>query len=146
ATLRELGGSSQLRPPAALDAVLAAERAARIQLPNDYRALLTISDGAALWDHELFGLRDLRGDTGLARRARASLAATVRSGGIGMDACVPLGSWGPPDHWLLYDPRGVVRDGSPGYLVIAGDPTPLPDLATALGELAAAMRDVLATN
>jgi hypothetical protein len=146
-TLRTIGGPSRLEPPATLDAVLAAERASRIQLPNDYRALLTIADGAALWDHELFSTRDLRGDTQLAHRAREFLAMSASSGGIGMDACVALASWGPPNHWLLYDPRGAVRDGTPGYVVIAtADPQPLADLAAALRSLEAAARDVLATN
>jgi hypothetical protein len=144
--LRELGAQARLQPPAALDAVLAAERASKVQLPNDYRALLTISDGATLWDHELFGTRDLRGDTALAHRARASLAMLARSGGIGMDACVPLASWGQPDHWLLYDPRGVIRDGVPGYVMLAADPSPVADLAEALRRLEDSVRDVLATN
>ena len=146
-TLRALGGHSQLRPPASLDEVLAAERAGKIQLPNDYRALLTISDGAALWDHELFGTSDLRGDTRLAHRARAFLAMSANYGGIGMDACVPLASWGQRNHWLLYDPRGAVRDGSPGYVVMfTADPLPLADLTEALRTLSDSLRDSLATN
>ena len=147
AALHKLGGHSRLYPPAPLDAVLAAERAGRIQLPNDYRALLTISDGAALWDHELFGTRDLRGDTPLAHRAREFLATSTSYGGIGMDECVPLASWGRPNHWLLYDPRGTVRDGAPGYLVVfTADPWPIADLADAFRKLEDSVRDVLATN
>jgi len=145
--LHQLGGPSRLHPPASLDAVLAAERASKIQLPNDYRALLTISDGAALWDHELFGTRDLRGDTGLAHRAREFLAMSASYGGIGMDECVPLASWGEPNHWLLYDPRGVVREGEPGYVVmLTADPSPVTDLADALRRLEDSVRDGLATN
>lgn len=146
AAVREVGGHSRLQPPALLDAVLATERAGKIQLPNDYRALLTISDGAVLWDHELFGTRDLRGDTPLAHRAREFLAMSASYGGIGMDACVPLASWGHPGHWLVYDPRGVIRDGVPGYVMLAADPAPIADLTEALRRLEAAARDVLATN
>jgi hypothetical protein len=146
AALREIGGHSRLQPPATLDAVLAAERASRIQLPNDYRALLTISDGASLWDHELFGTGDLRGDTPLAQRAREFLATSARNGGIGMDACVALASWGQPGHWLLYDPRGVIREGTPGYVVMLADPLPIAGLTDALRRLEDAARDVLATN
>jgi hypothetical protein len=145
--LREIGGHSRLSPPASLDAVLAAERAGRIQLPNDYRALLTISDGVALWDHELFGTRDLRGDTGLAHRAREFLATSASYGGIGMDDCVPLASWGEPGHWLLYDPHGVVRDGAPGYvMLLTAESSPVADLTEALRRLEDAARDALATN
>jgi hypothetical protein len=146
AALREIGGHSRLQPPATLDAVLAAERASRIQLPNDYRALLTISDGAVLWDHELFGTGDLRGDTPRAHRAREFLATSAQSGGIGMDACVALARWGQPDHWLLYDPRGVIREGTPGYVVMLADPLPIAGLTDALRQLEDAARDVLATN
>jgi len=146
AALREIGGGSRLQPPATLDAVLAAERASRIQLPNDYRALLTISDGAVLWDHELFGTRDLRGDTPLAHRAREFLTASAQSGGIGMDACVALASWGQPDHWLAYDPRGVIREGTPGYVMMLADPLPVGGLTDALRRVEDAARDVLATN
>jgi hypothetical protein len=146
AAIREVGGQSRLQPPAPLDAVLAAERASKIQLPNDYRALLTVSDGAVLWDHELFGTRDLRGDTPLAHRAREFLAMSASYGGIGMDACVPLASWGQPGHWLVYDPRGVIRDGVPGYVMLAADPAPVADLTEALRRLEDSARDVLATN
>ncbi|HEX7842642.1 MAG TPA: hypothetical protein VF469_34450, partial [Kofleriaceae bacterium] len=76
----------------------------------------------------------------------ASLAMSARSGGIGLDACVPLASWGQPGHWLLYDPRGVVRDGVPGYVLLAADPSPVADLAEALRRLEDSVRDVLATN
>jgi hypothetical protein len=146
AALREIGGHNRLVPPATIDAVLAAERTSRIQLPNDYRALLTISDGAALWDHELFGTRDLCGDTPLAHRAREFLTTSAQNGGIGMDACVALASWGQPDHWLLYDPRGVIREGTPGYVVMLADPLPINGLTDALRRLEDAARDVLATN
>ena len=47
--LREYGEIVELRPPVRLDAILDAERARRISLPNDYRALLTITNAMWLW-------------------------------------------------------------------------------------------------
>ena len=146
-TLRELGEPSKLNPPATLEAVLAAERAKQIQLPNDYRALLTITDGMVMWESEFFGTLDYRGDTQLATRARAFLEMSVSYGGIGMDECVPLASWGQPNSWLLYDPRGAVREGDPGYVVmLTADPWPMADLADALLKIEDSVRDVLGTN
>ena len=146
-TLRELGEPSRLNPPATLEAVLAAERAKQIQLPNDYRALLTITDGMALCDHEFFGTGDYHSDTQLAQRARAFLEMSVSYGGIGMDECVPLASWGQPNNWLLYDPRGAVREGAPGYVVmLTADPWPMTDLADALLKIESSVRDARATN
>jgi hypothetical protein len=101
----------------------------------------------ALWDHEFFGTRDYRGDTPLAQRARAFLEMSVSYGGIGMDECVPLASWGQPNHWLLYDPRGSVREGDPGYVVmLTADPWPMTDLADALLKIESSVRDARATN
>jgi hypothetical protein len=146
-TLRELGEPSRFNPPATLEAVLAAERAKQIQLPNDYRALLTITDGMALCDHEFFGTGDYRSETQLAQRARAFLEMSVSYGGIGMDECVPLASWGQPNNWLLYDPRGAVREGDPGYVVmLTADPWPMTDLADALLKIESSVRDARATN
>ena len=146
-TLRELGEPGRLNPPATLEAVLAAERAKQIQLPNDYRALLTITDGMAMWDHEFIGTLDYRGETRLAARARAFLEMSVSYGGIGMDECVPLANWGQPNNWLLYDPRGAVREGDPGYVVmLTADPWPMHDLADALLKIEDSVRDVLSTN
>jgi hypothetical protein len=146
-TLREFGGPSRLNPPASLEAVLAAERAQQIQLPNDYRALLTITNGMTIWEHEFFGTLDYRGDTTLARHAREFLAMSASHGRIGIDECVPLASWGQPNSWLLYDPRGAVRDGDPGYVVmLAADPCPMNDLADALLKIEDSVRDVLGTN
>jgi len=146
-TLRQIGEPGKLNPPATLEAVLAAERAKQIQLPNDYRALLTITDGMAIWDHEFFGTLDYRGDTKLAARAREFLEMSVSYGGIGMDECVPLANWGQPNNWLLYDPRGAVREGDPGYVVmLTADPWPMNDLADALLKIEDSVRDVLSTN
>ena len=60
-------------PPTTLEDVLVTEKARKIQLPNDYRALLTLADGMKLWDNEFFGTRDYPGDTTLAKRAREYL-------------------------------------------------------------------------
>jgi hypothetical protein len=146
-TLRRFGEHGTFNPPASLEAVLAAERAKQIQLPNDYRALLTITDGMAMWEHEFFGTLDYRSDTQLATRAREFLEMSVSYGGIGMDECVPLASWGQPNSWLLYDPRGAVREGDPGYVVmLTADPWPMNDLADALLKIEDSVRDVLGTN
>ena len=69
-TLKELGGGVELRPPARLDAILDAERAAKISLPNDFRALLAMTNGMRLWDREFFATGDYREPTALAARAR----------------------------------------------------------------------------
>jgi hypothetical protein len=146
-TLRKFGEHGRLNPPATLEAVLATERAKQIQLPNDYRALLTITDGMVMWEHEFFGTLDYRGDTQLAARAREFLEMSVSYGGIGMDECVPLATWGQPNNWLLYDPRGAVREGDPGYVVmLTADPWPMNDLADALLKIEDSVRDVLGTN
>lgn len=146
-TAHELGEPSRLNPPATLEAVLGAERTTKIQLPNDYRALLTITDGMAIGDHEFFGTADYRGETRLASHAREFLEMSASYGGIGMDECVPLASWGQTNNWLLYDPRGAVREGDPGYVVmLTADPWPMADLADALAKLEDQIRDVLGTN
>ncbi|MGE0402280.1 MAG: hypothetical protein AB7T06_36605, partial [Kofleriaceae bacterium] len=115
--LDRLGQPATTNPPATLDDVLAAERASRIQLPNDYRAMLTITDGLAAWDHTFFGTKDLRG------------AALVRD-------CVPIASSTKPTEWLLYDPRG-------GYLFAD---QPVADLVTVLDRIGKIAADMLATN
>jgi hypothetical protein len=147
ATLRELGLQVELRPPVRLDAILDAERTAKISLPNDYRALLTITNGLKAWDHEFFGAGDFREATKLATRAHTYLAATTQPGAPGFSQCVPLANWQGPNDWLLYDRRGDLRGGHPGYVlrVEAGE-APLPDLATALARIEATARDVLGTN
>ena len=146
-SLRELGQQSMLNPPASLDTVLAIERAKHLQLPNDYRALLTITDGMRVWDNEFLGTIDYRGDTKLARRAREYLAKASDYGSRGIDECVPLANWGQPDDWLLYDPRGHLRGGEPGYvLMLDDDETPLYDLVAALERLERMARDILGTN
>src|SRR6185503_14272439 len=47
-TLKEFGESVDLRPGVRLDAILDAERAGKVSLPNDYRALLTLTNGIQL--------------------------------------------------------------------------------------------------
>ena len=140
-TLKELGEKVELRPPVRLDAILDAERARKISLPNDYRALLTITNGMRLWEHEFLGAGDYRETTPLAARAVHWMQST------GVADCVPLACWGNPHDWLMYDPRGRVRGGEPGYvLMISKDEQPLYDLASALAHLEDLAREVLGTN
>ena len=81
----------------------------------------------------------------LAQRARHFVHAEYATSGL-FD-CVPLASWGQPDEWLLYDPRGRVRGGAPSYLATQGkDEVLLDDLVAALAWLEAMTRDILGTN
>ena len=147
ATLKEYGEQSQLSPPTTLDNILATERARRIQLPNDYRALLTLADGMKVWDNEFFGTRDYRTETDLARRAREYLEMSAGYGATGIDECIPLANWGQPNDWLLYDPRGAVRRGEPGYvLMLNADEMPLDDLVAAIHWLERIASDTFGTN
>ncbi len=147
ATLREYGETVKLEPPATLDAILAAERTRRIQLPNDYRALLTISDGMTLWDRQFFGTLDYRTETTLARRARDYLEMGAKYGAAGIEDCVPLANWGQPNDWLLYDPFGRYRGGAPGIvLMLDTDEYALDGIAAALEQLDDVARDLLGTN
>lgn len=116
--LDRLGQPATKHPPATLDAVLAAERASRIQLPNDYRAMLTITDGMAAWEHTFLGTEDLRS------------APLVRDR-------VPIASGATPADWLLYDPYGD------GYFLAD---QPIADLVTALHRIGRIAADALATN
>ncbi|HEU4615975.1 MAG TPA: SMI1/KNR4 family protein, partial [Kofleriaceae bacterium] len=146
-TLREYGEQVELRPPVRLDAILDAERAHKISLPNDYRALLTITNGMRLWEHEFFGAGDYREATPLAARAARWIETTTASGATGLAECVPVACWGQPNDWLLYDPRGRIRGGEPGYvLMLDSDDHALEDLAAALGHLEDIAREVLGTN
>ncbi|MBA3498758.1 MAG: hypothetical protein H0T65_00175, partial [Deltaproteobacteria bacterium] len=111
-TLREFGEVAKLEPPATLDHILGAERIRKVQLPNDFRALLTLCDGLTLWDHTFFGTVDYRNETTLAKSAREYLEQSARHGRTGIDECVPLANWGQPNDWLLYDPHGRVRGGA----------------------------------
>jgi hypothetical protein len=147
ATLRELGEQSKLSPPAKLERIVAVERVRSIQLPNDYRALLTLSDGMRVWDHEFFGTADYRTETTLAQRARTYIEMSAGYGLAGIEDCVPLASWGQPNDWLFYDPRGTLRGDRPGYvLILTADPRPLEDLIEVLDHLETIVRDVLGTN
>ncbi|HEY4055079.1 MAG TPA: SMI1/KNR4 family protein [Kofleriaceae bacterium] len=143
ATLEELGGTMEVAPPAELDAVLASERAAHIQLPNDFRALLTITNGCTLFDREFFGVDDYRTETALAKRARAYLSAAP----AGIDECIPLANWGQGNDWLLWDPHGHRRRGAPGYVVMSDDAeSTYDDLVSVLEDVASHARDALSTN
>jgi hypothetical protein len=146
--LREFGEHVVLEPPASLDVVLASERTAKIQLPNDYRALLTLTDGMTLTDNRFFGTVDYRNETKLARDAREFVARLGHNGSAySVDECVPLANWGQPTDWLLYDPYGRLRGGAPGYLLrVASEQVSLDGLAHALERFERIMRDVLGTN
>jgi hypothetical protein len=147
ATLREYGESIELRPPVRLDAILDAERARKISLPNDYRALLTITNGMALWEHAFFGVGDYRERTPLAMRAQQYMEMMAESGRTGIEDCVPLANWGQPNDWLLYDRRGTLRGDEPGYvLMLNADEHALGDLAAALHHLEFIARETLGTN
>ncbi|HEY1550251.1 MAG TPA: SMI1/KNR4 family protein [Kofleriaceae bacterium] len=144
-SLAELGEAVELRPPVRLDTILDTERAARISLPNDYRALLATTNGMRVWDREFLATGDFREPTSLGLRARRSLEAEYATAGL--SDCVPLASWGGPNDWLLYDPRGQVRRGDPGYVVmLETDEIPVADLASALVWLEALARDERGTN
>jgi hypothetical protein len=144
-TLKEFGESVELRPGVRLDAILDAERAGKISLPNDYRALLTLTNGMRLWEHEFFGAGDYREHTKLATRAHHYLESSF--GVTGLVECVPVANWGQPDDWLLYDPRGRLRGGEAGYVLRAGDvEEPVEDLAAALVRMEHLAREVLGTN
>ena len=146
-TLREFGEQVELRPPVRLDAILDAERARKISLPNDYRALLTITNGMRLWEHEFFGAGDYREATPLAARAARWIETATSYGATGLEECVPLACWGQPNDWLIYDPRGQIRGGEPGYvLMLNADEHALADLAAALSHLEDIAREVLGTN
>jgi hypothetical protein len=143
--LKELGGQVELRPPARLDTILDAERAAKLSLPNDYRAFLSITNGMRLLDREFLATADYRDPTALAQRAHHFVHAEYAMNGL--SDCVPLASWGTADDWLLYDPRGRVRGGSPGYIATLGKhEILLDDLVAALVWLEELTRDILGTN
>jgi len=146
-TLEDLGQRGTLNPPATLDLVLSAERAKKIQLPNDYRALLTIADGFSIWDNAFLGTIDYRTDTPLAKSAREYLEMSAGYGATGIDECVPIANWGQPNDWLLFDPHGTIRGGEPGYvLMLNADELPIDDLVAALDRIARIAADVLGTN
>jgi hypothetical protein len=146
-TLGEFGETISLRPPVRLDAILDAERARKISLPNDYRALLTITNGMSLWEHTFFSAGDYREPTQLALTAQHYLQSAAQSGATGIEECVPLAKWGTPTDWLLYDPRGRLRGGEPGY-VLRLDSTEhaLDGLSTALARIEYMARETLGTN
>ena len=68
-------------------------------------------------------------------------------GATGIDECVPIANWGQPNDWLLFDPRGKIRGGEPGYvLMLNADELPIDDLVAALDRIARIAADVLGTN
>lgn len=135
-SLRQRGVPVKLGAPASVEAILGAERARGISLPNDYRALLTLHDGMILFDRTFFGTRDYIEDTSLTLRAREFLESSVEQGLPGIEDCIPLASWGLPSDWLLYDPRGEVRGGGPGPIVTRrAGATVMKDVCDALAHL-----------
>lgn len=137
ATLRRRGAPVKLGAPASVEAILAAEKARGISLPNDYRALLTLHDGMILFDRTFFGTRDYVEDTLLTLRAREFLQGAVEHGLPGIEDCIPLANWGLPSDWLLHDPRGEVRGGGPGPIVTRrAGATVMKDICDALAHLA----------
>jgi hypothetical protein len=146
-TLKEFGEPIELRPPVRLDAILDAERARKISLPNDYRALLTITNGMSLWEHTFFGAGDYREATPLAVTAQRYLQHAAQHGATGIEECVPVAKWGAPTDWLLYDPRGRLRGGEPGYVIRASSgEQAIDDLPTALAQIELLAREALGTN
>ena len=136
ATLRNHGAPVKLGAPASVEAILAAERARGISLPNDYRALLSLHDGMILFDRKFFGTRDYLEDTLLTHRAREFLQSSADHGITGIEACIPLANWGEPNDWLLYDPHGKSRGGKPGHVVVRSvAAAPAKDLCDALAQL-----------
>ncbi len=146
-TLRELGQRTELHPPASVGTIIDVERARKIALPNDYRALLALTNGMIVWDHAFFGTSDYRDPTELSLRAQRFAQVSANAGATGIEECVPLASWGTPNDWLLFDRRGRLRGGEPGYvLVIDSEERPIEDLRAALGYLENTARDLLGTN
>lgn len=147
ATLGSLGDPASVAPAASLDAILAAEQVAKIQLPNEYRALLTITDGPRLWEYRFLGTADFHGSTELASEARSYFETAGRYGPAGIDDCVPLANCGQPNDWLLYDPHGRIRGGRPGIVMMQNaDEQPFDGLISVLEHLETVARDVLETN
>jgi len=147
ATLQALGETVTLGPPATLDKILAVERDRGLALPNDFRALLTIHDGMELWEHSFLGTADYRGGTELDNDAREYLESSADYGTTGIDDCIPLANWGQPNSWLLYDPRGGMRGGEPGYVImLTADEWPQTDLVEAFANLEKLAKDVLGAN
>jgi hypothetical protein len=146
-TLKEFGEPIELRPPVRLDAILDAERARKISLPNDYRALLTITNGMNVWEHAFFGAGDYREPTPLAMSAQRYLHNAAENGAVGIEECVPVAKWGTTTDWLLYDPRGRMRGGQPGYVLrLDSGAHPIDDLSTALARIEYMARETLGTN
>lgn len=121
--IRAYHGVVELNPPASIDAIIAAERACAVRLPDDYRALLTLHDGMRLWDEAFLGTLDYATATDLSSRAPME------------DDLVPLLRAGD-DAWLLYDPRRT------RYLLRADDRTAaVRGITEFLGRLAQSARD-----
>ena len=100
-----------------------------------------------LWEHAFFGAGDYREPTPLALSAQHYLQTSAQNGAVGIEECVPVAKWGTPSDWLLYDPRGRMRGGYPGYVLRLDDAAhPIDDLPTALARIEYLARETLGTN
>lgn len=126
------GHTVKLGKPATLAKIAAAEKKAKVSFPNDYRALLTLHDGATLYDNVFLGTADWAGGKVMGA-ARRFIDDAVACGATGLDDCLPIANLGQPNDWLVYDPRGAARGGKPGYLIILNaDELPMKSLVAAL--------------
>lgn len=126
------GHAVKLGKAASLAKIAKAEKVAKVSFPNDYRALLTLHDGAALYDNVILGTADWEGGKVLAS-SRRFVDDAVAYGAVGLDDCFPIANLGQPNDWLLYDPRGAARGGKPGYLLMLNaDEQPMKNLVEAL--------------
>ena len=79
--------------------------------------------------------------------AQRYLQQSAQNGAPAIMECVPVAQWGTPSDWLLYDPRGRMRGGEPGYVLrLDSGEHPIADLPTALARIEYLARETLGTN